>query len=166
MLDTNFTTRQPLLAWARLLPGVAAGVVGKADLAQPHLYVAMDPAPAQLGAIRGRIAEWSSAIGLSRDQSDDVVLAVDEAVANSIEHAFDSGEAGTITVFAAGDLRRDAAHVVVADTGTWQAPPADPGTRGRGLYLMNLLSDLFDLHHDSRGTTVVLRWPLTDSYPG
>jgi anti-sigma regulatory factor (Ser/Thr protein kinase) len=160
MLDMNFTTRQPLPQWAGTLPRRAAGVVAKADLAQPHLYVTMDPSPAQLGVIRAQITEWASAVGLSLDQSDDVVLAVDEAVANAIEHAFESGETGTITVFAAGDLRHDAAHVVVADTGTWQPPPADPGTRGRGLYLMNVLSDQFDLHHDRRGTTVVLRWPL------
>lgn len=153
-------SRPPLLAWARTLPPRASGVVANADLNSPYIYVAMDPAPAQLGQLRAQVSEWSSAIGLRVDQSDDVVLAVDEAVANAIEHAFETREPGTVTLFAASDMRASFAHVLVADTGTWQPPPADPGTRGRGMHLMNALTDDFDLHHDTRGTTVLLRWPL------
>ncbi|MEV4312041.1 ATP-binding protein [Actinocrispum sp. NPDC049592] len=163
MLDSNtfLTTRQPLRDWGRGLPRHAAAALAGADLGQPTVYVTMEPAPGVLGPLRSQLTRWSADVGLSPDQTDDIVLAVDEAMSNAIEHAFEPpAEAGTVTLFAGYDARRRTVCIIVADNGTWQKPPADPGTRGRGLYLMNVLAGTFDLHHDRRGTTVLMKWPL------
>ncbi len=164
MLDSNtyLTSRQPLRDWGRRLPRHAAAALAAADPAQPTVYVTMDPTPAVLGPLRSQLMRWAADLGLTDVRRDDIVLAVDEAVSNAIEHAFEPpAEAGTVTLFAGCDPSRRTVSIIVADTGTWQKPPADPGTRGRGLYLMNVLAGTFDLHHDRRGTTVLLMWPLT-----
>ena len=163
MLDSNtfLTTRQPLRDWSRRLPRHAAAAVAQADPGRPMVYVAMEPSPGVLGPLRSQLTRWSADVGLTTAQNDDIVLAVDEAVSNAIEHAFDPpAEGGNVTLFAGCDSRRRTVCIIVADTGRWQPPPADPGTRGRGLYLMNVLAGTFELHHDRRGTTVLLKWPL------
>ena len=50
--------------------------------------------------------------------------------------------------------------IKVADSGSWKTPPADPGTRGRGLLLMRTLSEQVDLDGTAHGTTVGMRFAL------
>jgi hypothetical protein len=49
-------------------------------------------------------------------------------------------------------------HISVVDSGSWKTPPADPGTRGRGLLLMRTLSEHVDLEGTAHGTTVGMRF--------
>ncbi len=49
-------------------------------------------------------------------------------------------------------------QIRVADSGSWKTPPADPGTRGRGLLLMRALSEQVDLDGTADGTTVGMRF--------
>ena len=86
----------------------------------------------------------------------DIVLVVNEACSNSVEHAYRGLQPGTMRVEAARDDRH--IHVKVADTGSWKTPPADPGTRGRGLLLMRTLSEHVDLDGTAEGTTVGMRF--------
>ena len=51
-------------------------------------------------------------------------------------------------------------HIRVADSGSWKTPPADPGTRGRGLLLMRTLSEKVDLEGTAHGTTVGMRFAV------
>jgi anti-sigma regulatory factor (Ser/Thr protein kinase) len=146
-----------LREWAETLPEVAADVVTDADFTEPYLYVRVTMAPTQMALLRSRVLEWTRAVGLLEDDQQDIVMAADEAIANAIEHAF-SDTAGTVTLFAARDGLARAVHVIVSDNGTWQEPPAEVGNRGRGLSMMDRLADVFDLHHDENGTTVVLSW--------
>jgi anti-sigma regulatory factor (Ser/Thr protein kinase) len=82
----------------------------------------------------------------------DIVLVVNEACSNSAEHAYRGREPGTMRVEAAlGDRE---IHVKVSDSGSWKTPPADPGTRGRGLLLMRTLSERIDLDGTAEGTSV------------
>jgi len=48
--------------------------------------------------------------------------------------------------------------VKIADSGSWKTPPADPGTRGRGLLLMRALSNQVDVDGTAEGTTVGMRF--------
>ncbi|HEU5485678.1 MAG TPA: ATP-binding protein, partial [Microlunatus sp.] len=68
------------------------------------------------------------------------------------EHAYRGQEPGAMRV----EARRDDQHIhiKVADSGSWKTPPADPGTRGRGLLLMRTLSENVDVDGTSHGTTV------------
>ena len=49
-------------------------------------------------------------------------------------------------------------HIRVTDSGSWKTPPADPGTRGRGLLLMRTLSEQVDVDGTADGTTVGMRF--------
>ncbi|MET0238022.1 MAG: ATP-binding protein [Kibdelosporangium sp.] len=147
----------PSRLWAVSLPGFAADAVETADFDRPHLHFKVPASAAQLSILRACLRDWTTDIGMLTAQSDDVVLAVDEALTNAVEHAY-VGTSGAVVLFAACDRVGQVARVVVSDTGTWRPPPSDPGLRGRGLSMMRGLAGLFDLHHDAKGTTVVLEW--------
>ncbi|MDT5243799.1 MAG: hypothetical protein QOD36_1175, partial [Mycobacterium sp.] len=53
----------------------------------------------------------------------------------------------------------------VSDSGSWKPPPADPGTRGRGLLLMRTLSERVDLDGTAKGTTVGMRFAFGEGAP-
>jgi anti-sigma regulatory factor (Ser/Thr protein kinase) len=152
--------KPPSRLWALPLPATAED----ADFNRPHLHFKVPANAAQLTILRSCIRDWTKEIGMTAGKSDDVVLAVDEALANTVEHAY-AGRTGVVVLFAACDRYSDIARVVVSDSGTWRPPPADPGTRGRGLPMMRQLSSVFSLHHDAGGTTVVLEWLVSDVGP-
>jgi anti-sigma regulatory factor (Ser/Thr protein kinase) len=148
-----------LHAWADTLPSFAAEVVSQSDVARPNVYTEFAARPGQIRIARWQITEWVHRVGFSAADGRDVVLASDEAISNAVEHAY-PGTTGTLTLFAACTRVASAVRVIVADHGLWRPPPADPGSRGRGLSMMEKLADVFRLVHGPRGTTVVLGWPL------
>lgn len=117
---------------------------------------------ASLRWIRQRLAKWARTTGLSSAAVDDLVLASYEAVANSIEHAY-QGQVGDILLSA--QRKDDHVVVTVTDHGQWLAPSTPGRHRGRGLLLMHQLAD--DAHitadEDHPGTTVRLRWRLDNN---
>jgi serine/threonine-protein kinase RsbW len=145
--------------WARTLPPYAAEIVDSSDIAQPHVYLQLSASADQLAVIRSEVTDWTRQLGVDDTTRQDIVLAVDEAAANAIEHAY-PGDPGTVTLLAAYGRASRMARIVVSDTGTWRPQPVDSGTRGRGLAMMKLLTDLFKLCHDPHGTTIVLGWLL------
>lgn len=149
----------PLSAWAGTLPALAAKIVHLADLARPHLFLPMTASAATLSLVRAQVSAWSRAVGMTRTLTEDIVLAVDEAATNAVEHGY-GGDEGALTVFAGCAPAGATVHVVVSDKGRWRMPAANPGFRGRGLNIMDKIAAEFDLHHDRSGTTVVLGWAL------
>lgn len=87
-----------------------------------------------------------------------MLLAVGEAAANAVEHAYPDGAHGSVEVL----LERDAGGVTgaVRDSGAWRPPPADPGFRGRGLQILRALADDLDVRAEAGGTIVRFRLPL------
>ncbi|MET0135986.1 MAG: ATP-binding protein [Kibdelosporangium sp.] len=152
--------RLPWTGWALTLPGVAGAAMSNVDFSGPHAYISMPAAAQELPGARAELRRWAREVQFAVDQMDDVVLAVDEAVANAVEHAYprQGGRLGVVTVFAGRALGGAEAYVVVSDTGHWRPPADDPGFRGRGVSMMKALADRFDLHHDESGTTVLLAW--------
>ena len=122
------------------------------------LHLDLPANPAVLSRVRRQVADWAAGSGLDADTTQDLELALGEAVANSVEHAYrDSDRPGRVQV----TLDRAAGSslvVTVTDTGTWQPPAADPGHRGRGLQMINTLAADVELHHSPGGT--VLRFRL------
>jgi anti-sigma regulatory factor (Ser/Thr protein kinase) len=106
-----------------------------------------------LAKARRFAAEQVGLFGLPGDRTTDLVQVVGELAANSIVHG---GGGGTLRVWA------ESGHVVceVSDSGHIRDPLAGrrPVTttqlNGRGLLLVNLLSDLVRLHTSERGTTI------------
>ncbi|MCV7079245.1 ATP-binding protein [Mycobacterium szulgai] len=101
---------------------------------------------------------------LSAERFNDLLLAVNEALANAAEFAYtDFSHSGTLDVSAAYDENSDTLAVTVNDRGRWRVPePAAGGTRfqirGRGIPLMRALADTATIDCTPNGTHVTLTW--------
>jgi len=104
---------------------------------------------------------------LSHDRRDEIVLAVGEAAANAVEHAYrDRPEPGVIDV--TFWIESDALCVEIRDYGRWREPASGPSPRGQGglgIVLMRRFIDCVLIHHDHRGTNVLLRHPMHSPAP-
>ncbi|HEX7301447.1 ATP-binding protein, partial [Lentzea sp.] len=115
------------------------------------------PAEAQeVAPVRHQLREWLQDSGFGDDEASDLVLAVSEAVNNSVEHAYPGPARGTVEVRA--QLGHDGSvEVDVTDHGRWRVPPPALTTRGRGLLLMRESVDSVEIDRSAKGTTVHLR---------
>jgi anti-sigma regulatory factor (Ser/Thr protein kinase) len=126
---------------------------------QPLPLAATCPATAdQLAGIRRAVRAWAQASAMDEDTTDDLLLAVNEAVANAVEHAYGGGPAGVVH-YSLARADDGAVRVDIRDEGTWRPPPADSGFRGRGLTLIHKLADDMTVGHEDGGTTVAFRFP-------
>lgn len=117
--------------------------------------------PRQLAAIRAELRRWLAPLEMSGEAREDMVLAVSEAAANSIEHAYSEAteddtfqlifwtEPGTVCI-------------EIVDHGEWQTPPSEPDDRGRGIPLMHRLVESVLISNGPNGTRVLLRCPMQD----
>ncbi|CAN5875554.1 SpoIIE family protein phosphatase [soil metagenome] len=107
-----------------------------------------------LAATRTELRNWLSRAGVEPEKSQDVLIAVGEAVANAIEHGHRDRE-GSVSLSATAVV--DQLHLTVVDHGTWKtARPGADITRGRGVTLMHALMDDVSITSDDAGTTVHL----------
>lgn len=132
-------------------------------LPEPVAYVHRSwPAdPRQLSVIRRLVCGWLAPLGLDDNETADLVLAVDEAVSNAIEHAYAGGEGGDGTVELLLWTEPDALCIEVVDHGVWKAPTGETPSRGRGIHVMRNVADSVLIHFDGRGTRVLLRHGMT-----
>ncbi|GHF65629.1 PAS domain S-box-containing protein [Amycolatopsis bartoniae] len=112
--------------------------------------------PENLAPMRGALREWCLGAGLDRHLAQDVLVAVGEAVTNSIEHAYPGR---TADVGLTARLSEGRLTVVVTDTGRWRIPPPDNHVlRGRGLDMMRALAQEVVVDTSDTGTIVTLQW--------
>jgi len=115
--------------------------------------------PAAIPALRHSVRRWLHAAQWPADEALDLVLAVNEAVTNVVEHAYPPGKACTVVATAdevplAGGLRR--VLIVIADRGRWRPAPADPGDRGRGIPMISAIAQSLHIERSARGTRVTI----------
>jgi PAS domain S-box-containing protein len=122
------------------------------------LVVESDAIADRLHDIRHAMADWLQAADIDEELIADVVLAVDEACANSIEHAYRDTEPGPLCVEA--DMRSGKLQVRIVDRGSWKVPSTAPTFRGRGLSLIKAVSAEVDFHGTELGTTVEMIFEL------
>jgi serine/threonine-protein kinase RsbW len=103
-----------------------------------------------LAPMRRALRAWLTETGAL--QVSDVVLAVDEAVANAIEHA---GLSVTSVITVEAHVVGNTLHVEICDQGVWKEPTANE-TRGRGLMIMNSVMDGVAIEHRPDDTRVVM----------
>ncbi|MBV7703311.1 MULTISPECIES: ATP-binding protein [Nocardia] len=105
----------------------------------------------ELQRVRALLRAWLAGTSLGPDRAYDLLLAVNEACSNSVEHGH-RGDGRTVV------LHASAAHsirIAVSDSGTWRAPRADEEIdRGRGLPMMNALMPGTRVVSGADGTTV------------
>jgi anti-sigma regulatory factor (Ser/Thr protein kinase) len=113
--------------------------------------------PGCLSVLRHDFGDWLDGLALDEDDAYGLLLAVNEAVSNAVEHAYGprGDPAGTVRL-TAGLGRDGTVRVVVADRGRWRTPPAALTSRGRGLLLMRESVDQVLVDRAESGTTVVL----------
>lgn len=110
----------------------------------------------EVAPVRHQLREWLQDSGFGDDEASDLVLAVSEAVNNSVEHAYPAPARGTVEVRA--QIAQDGTvDIDVTDHGQWRVPPPALTTRGRGLLLMRESVDDVVIDRSARGTTVRLR---------
>jgi anti-anti-sigma factor len=119
--------------------------------------------PAQLAGVRRAVTAWATATGLTSETTEDLQLALGEAMANAVEHAYSGGGAG-LCEYRVARTEGGGVQVEVADTGTWRPPPVDRGFRGRGLELISVLAQDVEIVHGAdapsgAGTRVRFRFP-------
>jgi anti-sigma regulatory factor (Ser/Thr protein kinase) len=129
---------------------------------QPYAPLAIEKVVTadQLTDIRHQLAAWMRAATIPDDRVADIVLAVNEACANSIEHGYRGRKPGKVRVEGENDGAR--VHLRVIDKGSWKSAPADPGARGRGLLLIRAVSDWLEMDCTPSGTTVSMSFRLSD----
>jgi anti-anti-sigma factor len=110
--------------------------------------------PRQLAGVRRAVEAWAHQAGLGHDTLEDLQLALGEALANGVEHAY-TGQAPGECAFRVSWRPEAGVDVLVTDFGTWRPPPADPGFRGRGLTLMGILGDDLRVERSPGGGTTV-----------
>jgi anti-sigma regulatory factor (Ser/Thr protein kinase) len=109
----------------------------------------------ELQSVRHALGSWLEGQGAQPEVGAEVALAVHEAAANVVEHAYPRGS-GELIVRARHDNGR--LVVVVEDEGEWRAP-SRTDQRGRGLTLMHGLMDAVEIvpSEAGSGTRVTLR---------
>ena len=121
------------------------------SVAEP-LVLEEEATPDALRRVRVALRKWLSELGVAQGTTDEFVVAIGEACANVVEHAYGPG-GGTLSVRL---IPEPAALVaVVRDNGRWRRPRGRG--RGRGTVLMKGLVDEVKVEHLVDGTRVTLQ---------
>ncbi|MBV9648403.1 MAG: SpoIIE family protein phosphatase [Candidatus Eremiobacteraeota bacterium] len=106
-------------------------------------------------AHRARLAveQFVERSAVDKDRAFDFVVALGEALANSVRHAY-NGSHGVVRI----SVLREPAGLrgIVADKGRWREPSHDSDEGGRGLVMMRALCDSVAIQGSDAGTNVVL----------
>jgi serine/threonine-protein kinase RsbW len=144
--------------------GERTGRAAEPVVAPPADLMAVYPAvPTSLPRARAAVRDWLAGHGWPELDAEDVELAVHEAIANVVDHAYVPGTAGTAHLHAwvspvAGAASRRVV-VVVTDRGRWAAhqPDGQPAhTRGHGLAVIAGCMEQLHIECGAAGTTVIL----------
>ena len=120
--------------------------------------------PRHLAALHAEVRLWLAPLVLPRDAENDLLLAVDEAAGNCIEHAYTPATVdGTIEVTFWTETR--SIWIEIVDHGRWRTPSGRSTSRDRGLAAMRRLVPVVLIHQDNRGTRVLLSCPLPRPVP-
>jgi GAF domain-containing protein/anti-sigma regulatory factor (Ser/Thr protein kinase) len=132
---------------------VAALAIRLTPIPHDRLVLRLPAEPPVLSALRRTLRQWLEAHGAGEMETYDVLVAVTEAAANAIEHAYGP-------VDAAFDVEAEMTDegevsVLVRDQGRWRPPRGH--NRGRGTLLMQELMDHFEVATSDEGTVVRMR---------
>lgn len=119
---------------------------------------------AQASRLRQELDAWlhQSGLPLTESRCADVLLGVNEALANCAEHAYHGRDDGDITMHATYDDAAQRVRVKISDRGRWRPRAAVVRShRGRGLALMRALADQCTVDRGDDGTTVRLDYDVS-----
>jgi anti-sigma regulatory factor (Ser/Thr protein kinase) len=114
--------------------------------------------PESVSIARHELKRWVRDTGQRRDDMFAIELAVSEACANAVEHAYGAGSGHRFHLQA--ERCSGAVVVEVSDSGQWR--PRRGSGRGLGLQLIEELMDSVEVERTSTGTLVRLRKEQSD----
>ncbi|GLW93420.1 ATP-binding protein [Actinokineospora globicatena] len=130
---------------------------------EPVLRVEVTARPEDIQVVRAALRSWLTARGVPHPLLDEIVLAVDEAVTNSVEHAYRGRPPGPVTLTATPEAATT--RITITDHGTWREPttPTDPRLpiRGRGLTILRAIATRVTITPADPGTTITAHFPTT-----
>ena len=132
---------------------VALLAVRLTPFAHDRVALRLPAEPHVLTSLRRTLRLWLGALGAGEMETYDVLVAVTEAAANAVEHAYGPVDAWFEVEATAGD--DGDVMVVVRDHGRWRPPRGH--NRGRGTLLMQELMDHFEVTTSEEGTEVRMR---------
>ena len=141
-----------MIAGPRPTDDVALLLLHRDATAATELEFAVDARAGSLLMIRRAVTRWLEDLEVTRSVATEIVMAVHEAAANVVEHAY-GPTGGTITITAKHE--GDQVDVLVRDSGTWRG--SSRGDRGNGLRLMRGLMESALVDTSADGTVVQLR---------
>ncbi len=120
---------------------------------RPDLEISLPARAENVAVIRHVLGGIGDVLGLHPEVLADVKLAVSEACANAVVHAYPAGEAGLLDV----ELLwlTEQLEIVVRDHGRGMAPRTDSPGLGVGLPLMASLSQSLELTNRVNGGTEI-----------
>jgi len=112
----------------------------------------------ELADIRHRLSDWLADADVPRALIDDIVLVINEACTNCVEHAYRGHNVGTMLLEV--NVHDGEIQARITDSGSWKIPKLNPGNSGRGLVLMRVLSETMEINSSPTGTTIdiTFRW--------
>jgi serine phosphatase RsbU (regulator of sigma subunit)/integral membrane sensor domain MASE1/anti-sigma regulatory factor (Ser/Thr protein kinase) len=115
--------------------------------------------PEELSRMRASIRSWAASRNLPPATQDDLLIAIGEATANSVRHAYKNTVAGEVEIMITpvGPIL----EVAINDRGTWQG---DSGSRypGMGRLIISSVAQGYRTESDERGTQVTFHLPITN----
>lgn len=123
-----------------------------------ELRVVRTATPDALAGIRAVVSTWARGVGLSSDTLVDLLLAVGEAAANVVDHAYRGRPPGPLEVEVGVRAQRSGRLVTarISDRGHWRPSAAGSDDRGRGLPMIRALAQHLDVAATPSGTQVCL----------
>ena len=106
-------------------PGASGNGRARRGAAVEFARVVREAHPEQVGHLRHEARRWLTDLGLPDDEQESVLLAVNEAVENAVEHAYADEDEGVVelTLWAEPGV----VNVAVVDHGRWREPGEDDG---------------------------------------
>jgi PAS domain S-box-containing protein len=115
--------------------------------------------PEELRGLRSAMRQWMDEQEVTEPVRHSLLLAVGEACANAVEHAYGDNGAGNVHVDIVEDADRSFA-VSVRDFGRFRERSSSSEDRGRGTDIMRTLTTDFSRDCTPSGTTVRFRLPM------
>jgi serine/threonine-protein kinase RsbW len=130
----------------------------------PDIELALAARAENIAIVRHALGGLGEAYAVPEPKLSDIRLAVTEACANVVVHAYPDGHDGPMEVLASMD--NDALTVLVRDWGRGIGPRSDSPGLGLGLSLIAALAETVQLgHHSDTHTEVRMTFTLPSAAP-
>ncbi len=132
---------------------------------EPDMELTLAARAENIAIVRHALGGLGEAFAVPEQKLSDVRLAVTEACANVVVHAYPEGHEGPMEVVAS--MREGSLTVLVRDWGRGIRPRPDSPGLGLGLSLIAALAEQLQLgHNDEEHTEVRMTFLLPESLPG